>query len=112
MLRPVFLMFFGEFLIIYAENYAAKNANVTRTLLQRSILILLALCSGLSLILAYKIWYQYRDNIRIVVALSIWSIVFVEPIISWTMFQEIPNIGAMVGWILWLSGMCCAMFWK
>jgi hypothetical protein len=111
-MTSIILMFLWEFLIIYAENYAAKYSSISWSVEQWVLIVTLVVVSGLMLVFAYKTWYQAFENIRVVVAISVGSIVIVEPLVSRYMFQEIPHIGALIGCGLCVMWMLVATLWK
>ena len=102
------LLFFGESLAIYAEVIAAKNiSSFGSTLLKMSSVMILA---GISLVAGYMLGVKYFQNIWIISAVSIASIIIMEPFITFLIFQEIPSRGALIGLILGIAGLLSALF--
>jgi hypothetical protein len=55
---------------------------------------------------------KYLENIWVVGAVSIASIVVVEPIITYLIFHELPGRGALIGLILGILAIISALFLK
>ncbi len=101
----ILLLVFGEALAIYAELYAAKkNISVFDKALFTNMFLLMALAGG-ALIAGYMLGYKCFSNVWVVIALSIGSIVVIEPVIAYLLFKELPTKGAMIGVVLGLVGM-------
>jgi hypothetical protein len=109
-LIPIFLLLAGESLAIYSEVIAAKNINnFSNTFWKMSGLMAVA---GLLLIGGYMLGMKYLQNIWVVGAISIASIVVVEPLITYFIFQELPSRGALIGLILGVLAILSALFIK
>lgn len=107
---PILLLFTGESLAIYSEIIAAKNINSFASTFWKMLgLILLA---GPILIAGYMLGMKYLQNVWVVGAISIASIVVVEPLITYFIFRELPSRGALIGLILGVIAICSALFIK
>ena len=97
----ILLLFLGEGFAIYAEMIAARNLNLVgrpflSTFLKMFFVIIIA---GGFLIAGYMLGFKSFQNIWIVSAASITSILIIEPILAWTIFQQLPTKGALLGLI-------------
>jgi hypothetical protein len=107
------LIIFGEALAIGAEMYASKSYGSGGTLkaILPKMFILIFFASTL-LLLGYMFGYSHFKNIWIVSAVSITSILIIEPIIAFAVFREIPTKGALIGLIFGFLGFIFALFVK
>lgn len=109
-LVPLLLIFFGESLAIYAEIVAAKHIQTfNTTLVEMSIVMAVA---GVMLVAGYMFGVKYLQNIWVVGAVSIASIIIMEPLITYTLFRELPTKGALIGLMLGFCGLLSALFIK
>ena len=105
------LLFLGEGFAIYAEMIAARNLNLVgrpflSTFLKMFFVIIIA---GGFLIAGYMLGFKSFQNIWIVSAASITSILIIEPILAWAIFQQIPTKGALLGLIFGAAGFLSAI---
>jgi hypothetical protein len=105
---PIMLLFLGESLCIYSEVIAAKNITLATFWKMFGLFTL----SGFLLVSGYMIGVKYFHNIWIVGAISIVSIIIMEPLITYFIFQEFPSRGAFIGLILGVLGLLSALFIK
>ena len=107
------LLFFGEALIIYAEILSAKmfytQSRPFWFVLSRVGLV--ALISTFMLLCGYMFGLQAFKNIWVVTVISITSILLAEPILTYTVTQELPAKGATLGLILGLIGLILTLVW-
>lgn len=101
------LIFTGEMLAIYAEMVGAKthaifSGNFWEVFFKMLPIMVIA---GALLIAGYILGYRAFKNIWIVSAISITSILIIEPILAWTTFQQLPTTGALIGLILGAIGL-------
>lgn len=89
------LLVCGEGIAIYAEMRAAREH--AQSLPETLPLIGLMTVAGCLLIVGYVLGYRAYQNIWIVSVVSITSILVIEPILAYTIFQEIPTRGAVIG---------------
>jgi hypothetical protein len=54
--------------------------------------------------------YAHLKNIWIVMAVSVGSIVVVEPLLAYMMFEHLPTTGAVIGLVLGVVGILAALF--
>lgn len=106
MIAALILMIFGEILTIYSEVYASKlpgrPLDTPLMFLKPIILICIA---GISLIFAYWLGYQATGNIWVVTVASLTLLLILEPIVIYAMLKELPERGALIGFILGASGL-------
>ncbi|EKD33330.1 MAG: hypothetical protein ACD_76C00045G0016 [uncultured bacterium] len=106
------LLAVGESLSIYAEMVGAKNNHVAeqpflQIFLKMFLLITLA---GGFLIAGYMLGFKAFKNIWIVSVASITSILIVEPLLAWAIFQQIPTTGAAIGFVMGVVGLFLSIF--
>ena len=105
-LSALLLLFFGEFLAIYAEMTGARLPSFAGAPTASLMKIFGGIFLGsLGLLFGYYYCYKAFQNIWIVTAISITSILLVEPALAYIFFHEIPTRGAMVGLILGAAGL-------
>jgi hypothetical protein len=73
---------------------------------------ILVVVAGLFLIAGYMFGVKYLHSIWIVGAISIASIVVVEPLITYIIFQELPTKGPFIGLVLGVIAILSAIFIK
>lgn len=106
MATSLILMIFGEILTIYSEVYASKlPGRPLETPLMFLKPIILISIAGISLIFAYWLGYQATGNIWIVTVASLTLLLILEPIVIYAMLKELPERGALVGFILGATGL-------
>jgi len=109
-LIPIFLLLTGESIAIYSEVIAAKNINnFVQTFWKMFGIMAIA---GLFLIGGYMLGMKYLQNIWVVSAISIATIVIVEPLVTYVIFHELPSRGALIGLILATLAILSALFIK
>lgn len=106
-------LFFGEAIIIGAELWAARNFSTSSNQSWLITCVFFLSFIGVALLVYGYMWgYQAFKNIWVIVALSVASIVIVEPIIAWVLFHEIPTKGALIGFLLGVVGILVSIFVK
>ena len=108
MLLKVFalvMLAFGEALCIYAEMLVAKRPDWAWTFF----LITLA---GIPLLLGYHYGYKAFGSMWAVMAVSVVTILIVEPVLVWAMFREIPSRTSLVALSLGAVGLGLLLFEK
>lgn len=103
------LIFIGEACAIGAELLVAHRFQAMTPLLWAGGIALAAL-GGLLLVLGYYWSYVHIQNIWIVAAVSIGSIVIIESILMYLFFSEAPTTGAIIGIILGVLGIIAALY--
>lgn len=101
----IVLLVIGEALSIYAEMLSIKSNSFIK------MFVLITVAGGL-LIAGYMIGYKAFKNIWIVGAISITSILIVEPALAYLFFQQLPKTGALVGLIMGTIGLIFSIAWK
>lgn len=107
------LIFLGEALAIYAEIVGAKNNHLASQPFWQifwKMFLLITLAGGI-LIAGYMLGVNAFKNIWIVSVVSITSILVVEPLLAWTIFHQVPTIGAVLGFILGAIGLFLSLFY-
>lgn len=106
-------LFVGEFLMIAAEVGAAKYFSISsRPSRVFWIALFVAILSCLPLVYGYTYGYRHFKNIWIISAISISGILVLEPLVAWTLFREIPTLGAMIALGLAVIGIVVAIWVK
>lgn len=101
----------AEALGIFAEIYSAKLASTSLSMapaILRGSLIFLPVC--ILIIFGYVAGYKAFGNIWIVSAISITSILVIEPVLDYAIFRQMPTLGAGVGFILGAIGFVFTLF--
>ena len=106
MAASLILMVFGEILTIYSEVYASKlpDRSLDSPLIFVRPIVLISI-AGISLIFAYWLGYQATGNIWIVTVASLTLLLILEPIVIYAMLKELPERGALIGFILGATGL-------
>jgi hypothetical protein len=109
-IAAIVILFLGEALSVYAEMIAARahtstNHSFMAIFFKGFIMIVFA---GAFLIVGYMLGYKFFKNIWVVSALSITSILIMEPLIGYLVFQQLPTRGAVLGLILGAAGFVAA----
>lgn len=95
-------LFFGEALCIYSEMLVARGSSWGWTFF----LITLA---GVPLLYGYRTGYEAFGSMWPVMVISIVSILLVEPVLVWGMFQELPTKGTFAGFCCGALGLYLAL---
>ncbi len=98
----VLLLLCGEAVSIGAELVASKRV-VAHTGDYLSIFLwatLAIVIGGALLVAGYMLGYVYVKNIWVIAAVSVGSILIVEPILILILFREVPTTGALIGLVL------------
>ncbi len=104
-----FSLLLGEALSIISENIAAKRMHDGKSFFESLALpLLLIIVGGFLLVVGYGAGIRGFKNIWTVVLLSIFSIVLVEPAVSYFLFREFPTKGQYVGLVLSVAGVIIA----
>ncbi|MCX6755164.1 MAG: hypothetical protein NT068_01300 [Candidatus Nomurabacteria bacterium] len=101
----VALLFLGESLAIYTEVIAAHSyQNNLFWSIFIKMFILMTIAGGL-LVAGYMFAFKGFKDIWIVSVISITSILFMEPIINYLIFHELPSRGTAIGFIFGILGL-------
>ncbi|MFL1480653.1 hypothetical protein [Pseudomonas grimontii] len=99
-------MVLGEFCAIYSEVVTAKLAHTGNGSWEGFVLPVVLMCfAGLCLLGAYWLGYVAVGDIWIVTVVSVTSLLLLEPVVVWSLFQEAPGRGALIGFVLGALGM-------
>ena len=101
----IILLFLGESLCIYAEVVGAKNAGSSSFLLIFLKMFLIITLAGGLLVASYMLGFNAFKNIWIVSAVSIASILIMEPTLNWIIIKQLPTPGAIIGFVLGVIGL-------
>lgn len=106
-------LFFGEALSIGAELVASKRVvSHPNEYLSIFLWVLIPVVfGGILLVTGYMLGYLHIKNIWVVTAVSVGSILIVEPILIFWLFREMPTTGAVIGLVLGVLGIFFALFW-
>lgn len=100
------LMVVGEFCAIYSEVVTARLAQASDGSWQAFIMPVVVMCfAGLCLLGAYWLGYRAVGDIWVVTVVSVTSLLLLEPVVIWVLFQEFPGRGALIGFCLGALGM-------
>ncbi len=108
----IILIFFGEFIAIYAEVAASKHFSLNQTASGLLRGIFMFIVAGVFLVVGYALGFKAFKNIWIVSVISITSILILEPVIDYFVFNQLPTKGAGIGLILGAVGLYLALFYK
>ena len=108
----IIIIFVGEAVSIYAEVFAARHYNSTANSFAGTFFkILPVMILGTSLLLGgYMFGLSKFKNIWIVSAISVTSILFLEPLIDYTVGGQLPTKGALVGLVFGVLGFFATLF--
>lgn len=107
----VLAIFVGEAFSIIAELVASKRfAEAGSHLSSLLPMFLLITLGGALLVGGYVLGYAHLKNIWIIVAISVGSILVVEPILTFLLFHEVPTTGSIIGLIFGALGTLAAIF--
>lgn len=102
---------FGEVLIIYSEVLAAKlytsNVSFSSTLTQT---IPAGIVGAILLVIGYALGLKAFQNIWIVSAISIGSLLIVEPMFNYFYIGHTPTLGSGIGFALGVLGILASLF--
>ncbi|ETK24907.1 hypothetical protein H096_03310 [Pseudomonas sp. FH1] len=100
------LMIVGELCAIYSEVVTARLAQAGDGSWQAFIMPVVVMCfAGLCLLGAYWLGYRAVGDIWVVTVVSVTSLLLLEPVVIWGLFQEFPGRGALIGFCLGALGM-------
>ncbi len=106
------LIFFGEAFSIGAELVASRRLAAGGSYFSTISLcmFLLVTLGGIMLVAGYMLGYAHLKNIWIIVAISIGSVLIVEPILAFLLFREVPTMGAALGLVFGILGTLASLF--
>jgi hypothetical protein len=105
------LLFLGEVFSIGAELIGSKRIALDSTnwISLYVGMFLVITVAGALLIAGYMLGYLQFKNIWIVTAISIGSILIVEPLLAYLVFHQTPTFGATIGLILGFLGIVATL---
>lgn len=113
-LLTIAFLFIGESMAIYSEIAGAnevRDQNKISNIIFWKFFIFIII-SGLLVISGYFIGILAFKNIWIVSAVSIVSILIMEPILDYLIFKQFPTLGALIGFIFGAIGLIVTLFIK
>ena len=105
----VLLLLTGEILTILIELFYARSAGKEISTKYSLFSYLGIFIAGVFLIQGYRIGQSAFNNIWVIVAVSLTSILVVEPILAMVIFSDKPTLGSIIGFTLGLIGMVCSL---
>lgn len=99
------LILFGETLAILTELTGAKYTGDTFSTRLFFRLLALMIIAGAFLLAGYMLGFINFKNIWIVSAVSITSILIIEPVLNYFYLNQLPTRGALIGFILGVIGL-------
>jgi len=106
----IVLLFLGESVAIYAEVAAARAVGTNASFWLIFSKMFAVMCvAGSFLVAGYMFGFRGFKDIWIVSVISIASIVIMEPFINYSVFHQLPSMGAAVGLILGILGLVAAV---
>ncbi|MCX6820143.1 MAG: hypothetical protein NT019_02595 [Candidatus Adlerbacteria bacterium] len=110
-ITPLLLLFLGETLSIGAELVGSKRAAEVGSYASTFFVMLpIVILGGALLVGGYMLGYTQFKNIWIVTALSVGSILIVEPFLAFVLFHQTPTLGAGIGLCLGALGIAATLF--
>jgi hypothetical protein len=111
-IASLLLIFAGEVLSIGAELVGSKRAAEAGAHYWSvfTLMFLVITLGGALLVGGYMLGYLHYKNIWVVTALSIGSILIVEPLLAFVLFHQAPTLGAWVGLTLGALGIAATLF--
>jgi len=108
------ILFLGELSTIYGEMAGSRLHALGTPIFSLGMLKYLVLVAvGGIFILAGYVWgYKAFNNIWIISALSVTSILILEPFLAYSIFKQLPTTGALIGFILGVLGLGATLVWK
>ncbi|MDB4978829.1 MAG: hypothetical protein JWM56_1015 [Candidatus Peribacteria bacterium] len=96
---------------MYAEIYGAHTYQVEHEFMSVfwKMMPLVTIAGGL-LVVAYILGFSVFQNIWIIGAVSMTSILIVEPFIAYSIFRQLPTKGALVGMIMGTIGLIITLY--
>lgn len=105
-IAAILLLWGGEAFSVYAEMIAAKDLSLSQQPFHSifwKACLQMALAGAL-LIAGYMLGYRSFRNIWMISALSITSILLMEPLIGYLVFLQLPTRGAVIGLVFGALG--------
>lgn len=101
------LLIMGEFLTIYAEIAGAKSTQSSQSIMTWSNFgwAGLVVLGSILLLIGYGMGQLAFKNIWTVYAISVTTILIVEPILAYLIFRDLPGRGSTIGAILGGTGL-------
>ena len=108
----ILLILVGEAFTIVAELIASKRvaADTAHYASIFGLMFLLFTLGGALIVAGYMLGYLHFKNIWIITALSLGTILVVEPLLAYLVFHQLPTTGAVIGLVLGVSGIFSSLF--
>lgn len=106
------LIVVGEFFLIYSEIRGANNYSLPGQSFGKVFVPMFGLFTigGVFLLSGYILGYRAFENIWLVTAISITSVLIIEPALAYIIFQQVPTRGAWLGLGFGTAGLLSALF--
>ncbi|MEK7063210.1 MAG: hypothetical protein AAB955_00795 [Patescibacteria group bacterium] len=105
-------IFFGEVLVIYSEQIGARLYGVQAATFGTAFLYAIApaIMGAALLVVGYMLGVKYHQNVWAVTALSLSSILIVEPLFNYFYIGHIPELGSALGFVFGALGILAVTF--
>ncbi|MGJ8523726.1 hypothetical protein R84981_002439 [Carnimonas sp. R-84981] len=96
----------GEGVVVFAEMSAANELRISQKEMLEVFCFYLPLITigGMLVIVGYVLGVKGFGNVWDVVVVSVASMLFIEPVIAYSLFRTLPEFGALVGMIMSFAG--------
>lgn len=105
-ISAILLVFFGELFAVSAETFGTRHEMFSSGFWK---MIILMTISGILLVLGYFYGYKAYQNLWTITVISLTTLLIAEPFIIFVFFHQTPTIGALIGFILGIIGLICAL---
>lgn len=105
-------IFLGELLVIYSEQIGAKLYGVGTYSFGPAFALTLipAITGAVLLVVGYMLGVKLHQNIWAITALSLSSILIVEPLFNYFYIGHIPELGSFIGFLFGVCGILAVTF--
>lgn len=105
-------IFFGEVLVIYSEQIGARLYGIGTYSFGSAFVWTLvpAIAGAILLVIGYMLGVKLHQNIWAVTALSLSSILIVEPLFNYFYIGHVPELGSFIGFLFGVLGILAVTF--
>lgn len=102
----------GESLVVYAEVLGAKLYGMLGYSFEASVLwsLIPGVVGALLLIVGYALGLKHFNNIWVVSALSVGTLLIIEPALNYFFIGQTPGLGSGIGFIFGVLGLLAVTF--
>ncbi len=98
---------------ILAEMLAAKLPAAASLFETKNLYLFAMIFVGCALLLfGYAIGYNTTKNIWVVTAVAISALLIIEPTLAYILFHQLPEKGALLGFLLGAVGLIVTLVWR